>query len=126
MTIVYSVVVALHVVSFAFCAGPVLAIALAGGGISPPAAQRLIRVATFALLALLITGGYAAAVTGGAFFHTWWLRLSVLLFLVIGALLGRLRRLSRQPDSGGAMRTLGWVITVALAVVVYLMEGKPF
>jgi hypothetical protein len=126
VTIVYSVVVALHVVSFAFCAGPVLAIALAGGGISPPGTQRLVRVASFALLALLITGGYAAAVTGGAFFHTWWLRLSILLFLVIGALLGRLRRLSRQPDSGNAMRTLGWVITVALALVVYLMEGKPF
>jgi cytochrome bd-type quinol oxidase subunit 2 len=126
VTIVYSVVVALHVVSFAFCAGPVLAITLAGGGISPPAAQRLVRVASFALLALLITGGYAAAVTGGAFFHTWWLRLSLLLFLVIGALLGLLRRLSRQPDSGSAMRTLGWVITVALALVVYLMEGKPF
>ena len=126
MTIVYSVVVALHVVSFAFCAGPVLALTLAGGGVSPPAAQRLVRVASFALLALLITGGYAAAVTGGAFFHTWWLRLSILLFLVVGALLGRLRRLSRQPDSGSAMRTLGWVITVALALVVYLMEGKPF
>lgn len=126
MTIVYSVVVALHVVSFAFCAGPVLAITLAGGGISPPAAQRLVRVASFALLALLITGGYAAAVTGGAFFHTWWLRLSILLFLVVGALLGRLRQLSRQPDSGSAMRTLGWVITFALALVVYLMEGKPF
>jgi hypothetical protein len=126
VTIVYSVVVALHVVSFAFCAGPVLAITLAGGGISPPAAQRLVRVASFALLALLITGGYAAAVTGGAFFHTWWLRLSILLFLVIGALLGRLRKLSRAPDSGSVMRTLGWVITVALALVVYLMEGKPF
>jgi len=127
VTIVYSVVVALHVVSFAFCAGPVVALTLAVGGMSPPAAQRLVRVASFALLALLITGGYAAAVTGGAFFQTWWLRLSILLFLVIGALLGLLRRLSRQlPGSGGAVRTLGWVITVALALVVYLMEGKPF
>ena len=126
MTIVYSVVVALHVVSFAFCAGPVLAIALAAGGISSPAVQRLVRVASFALLALLITGGFAAAVTGGAFFQTWWLRLSILLFLVIGALTGRLRRLSRQPGSEGAMRRVGWAITVALALVVYLMEGKPF
>jgi cytochrome bd-type quinol oxidase subunit 2 len=126
VTIVYSVVVALHVVSFAFCAGPVLAITLAGGGISPPAAQRLVRVASFALLALLLTGGYAAGVTGGAFFRTWWLRLSMLLFLVVGALLGGLRRLSRQSDSGSAMRTLGWIITLALALVVYLMEGKPF
>ena len=126
MTIVYSVVVALHVVSFAFCAGPVLAIALAAGGISSPAVQRLVRVASFALLALLITGGFAAAVTGGAFFQTWWLRLSILLFLVIGALTGRLRRLSRQPGSEGAMRRVGWTITVALALVMYLMEGKPF
>ena len=127
MIFAYSLLVALHVVSFAFCAGPVLAITLVGGGISPPATGRLVRVASFALLALLITGGYAAAVTGGAFFHTWWLRLSILLFVVIGALLGRLRKLSRQlPGSGNAMRTLGWVITVALAGVVYLMEGKPF
>ena len=122
----YSLIVALHVVSFAFCAGPALALALVPGGLSPPAVQRLSRVASFGLLALLLTGIAAVAMTGPAFIHTWWLRLSGILFLVIGGLLGWLRRSTRTPGSGNRMRTLAWVVVLALAVVVYLMEAKPF
>ena len=122
----YSALVALHVVSLAVCAGPALALALVPEGISPSAAQRLVRVASLGLLGLLVTGGAAVAMTGPAFLHTGWLRLSALLFLIIGALTGRLRRLTRQPGSARAVRTLGWAITLALALVVYLMEGKPF
>lgn len=126
MTVAYSLLVALHVVSLVFCAGPVLTLALVPGGLAPSAAQRLTRVASFGLLGLLLTGGAAVAMTGPAFIHTWWLRLSVLLFLVIGALTGRLRRLTRGPGSASGVRPLAWTITFALALVVYLMEGKPF
>lgn len=122
----YSLVVALHVVSLSFCAGPVLALAVVPGELSPAAAQRLSRVASFGLLGLLLTGGAAVAMTGPAFVHTWWLRLSGVLFLVIGGLTGWLRRLTRTPGSGSRVRTLAWAITVALALVVYLMEAKPF
>ena len=73
---VYYLVVALHVVSLSFCAGPVLALAVVPGELSPSAAQRLSRVASFGLLGLLLTGGAAVAMTGPAFVHTWWLRLS--------------------------------------------------
>jgi hypothetical protein len=121
----YSLLVALHVVSLLFCAGPLLAVALAPE-MGPAAAQRLTRVASFALLALLLTGGAAIAMTGPAFIHTWWLRLSLILFVVIGALTGRLRRLTREPGSPGAVRRLAWVTTLALVLVVYLMEAKPF
>lgn len=126
MTALYSLLVALHVVSLVSCAGPVLALALVPWGLSPPAAQRLSRVANFGLLGILLTGGAALAMTGPAFIHTWWLRLSVLLFLVIGALTGRLRKLTRDPASASKLRPLAWAITIALALVVYLMEGKPF
>jgi hypothetical protein len=126
MSVAYSLLVALHVLSLIFCAGPVLALALVPGELSPPAAQRLSRVASFGLLGILLTGGAALAMTGPAFVHTWWLRLSVLLFLVIGALTGRLRRLIRNARSASGVRPIAWAITVALALVVYLMEGKPF
>ncbi len=122
----YSLVVALHVVSFAFCAGPALGLALVPGELSPSGVQRLSRVASFGLLGLLITGIAAVAMTGPAFIHTWWLRLSGILFLVIGGLLGVLRRSTRSPDSASRVRTLAWIAIVALAVAVYLMEAKPF
>jgi hypothetical protein len=122
----YSLLIALHVVTLVFCAGPVLTLALVSGALSPPAAQRLTRVASFGLLGLLVTGGVALAMTGPAFIHTWWLRISVLLFLLIGALTGRLRRLTKDAGSASRVRPLAWAITVALALAVYLMEGKPF
>ena len=122
----YSLIVALHVVSLTFCAGPVLALALVPGELSPLAAQRLSRVAGFGLLGVLLTGGAAVAMSGPAFIHTWWLRLSGVLFLVIGALLGRLRKLTREAGSASGVRAVAWTITLALVLVVYLMEGKPF
>jgi hypothetical protein len=125
MIFAYSLLVAVHVVSFLFCAGPLLALALAPD-MGPSAAQRLTRVASFGLLALLVTGVGAIAMTGPAFIHTWWLRLSLILFLVIGALTGRLRRLTREPGSAGAVGRLARVTTLALVLVVYLMEAKPF
>src|SRR4029450_11054624 len=57
VTALYSLLVALHVVSLVFCAGPVLALALVPGGLARPAAQRLSRVANFGLLGILLTGG---------------------------------------------------------------------
>jgi hypothetical protein len=123
---VYSLVVALHVVSLSFCAGPIIALALGSGELSPSVQLRLSRVASFGLLGLLLTGIAAVAMTGPAFVHAWWFRVSIVLFLVIGGLSGWLRRLTRTPGSGDRVRTVAWIITVGLALVVYLMEGKPF
>jgi len=122
----YTLVVWLHVVSLMVCAGPVLVLALASEGISPPLAQRLAMVSGLGLLGLLLTGATAVAMTGPAFVQTWWLRLSGILFLVIGALTGRLRSATRKPGSARVIRSLGWTITAALVLVVYLMEAKPF
>ena len=122
----YSLVVALHVVSLLFCAGPLLALALVPGELPPLAVQRLSRVSSFGLLGILLTGVAAVAMTGPAFVHTGWFRVSVVLFVIIGGLTGWLRRLTRKPGSGNRVRTLAWTITAALALVVYLMEGKPF
>ena len=122
----YSLVVALHVVSLLFCAGPVVALAVVPGELSPSVGQRLSRVASFGLLALLLTGIGAIAMTGQAFVHTGWFRVSGVLFLIIGGLTGWLRRLTRTPGSGNRVRTVAWVITAGLVLAVYLMEGKPF
>ena len=106
--------------------GPVLALAFVPGELSPSAARRLSRVASVGLVFLLLTGAAALAMTGPAFVHTGWFRVSGVLFLVIGGLLGWLRRSTRTPGSGNRVRTLAWVVVLALAVVVYLMEAKPF
>lgn len=117
----YLLVVALHVISFLFAGGPVLALALVP--LPPETARRLAFIAGFGLLGLLVTGVGAVAFTGGALGHFTWLRVSVGLFFVIGALMGRLRAVAKRA---GAVQPLAWAITSALAVVVYLMEAKPF
>jgi len=122
----YAWLVVLHVMSVVAFAGPVLVLALVADGVSAPASQRLVRVAGLGLLVVLVTGVGAIALTGGALGELWWVRLSVLLFLVIGALTGRLRGALRSPGSRGAVRPLAWAITVVLGAVVYLMEAKPF
>ena len=122
----YPWVVVLHVLSVLACTGPVLALALVSEGVSAPAAQRLVRISSIGLLGVLVTGVAAIALTGGELAQLWWLRLSVLLFLVIGALTGQLRRALRRAESRGAVRRLAWAITGALCLVVYLMEAKPF
>ena len=121
----YPWVVVLHVLSVLAFAGPVLALALVSEGVSGPAAQRLVRISSIGLLGVLVTGVAALALTGGELAQLWWLRLSVLLFLVIGALTGQLRRALRRAESRGSVRRLAWAITVALCLVVYLMEAKP-
>ncbi|MFT3836285.1 MAG: hypothetical protein QM723_04735 [Myxococcaceae bacterium] len=107
--------------SFLFAGGPVLALAL----VPMPAetARKLAFIAGFGLLGLLVTGVGAIALTGGALGQLTWLRVSMGLFLVCGALMGRLRGVAKR---GGAVRPLAGVITGVLAVVVYLMETKPF
>jgi len=121
----YSLLVALHVMGAVMSAGPVLAIAVAPPSVSMPVTQRLLRTSSLGLLVLLVTGASALAMTGGALAHSWWLRLSLLLFLLLGALTGALRRAARLEGSGARTRRLAWWITAITALVVYLMEAKP-
>ncbi len=122
----YLLVVALHVMGVVLAAGSVLAVALVPEALSPAAVQRLATLASVGLAALLLTGAVAIGITGGELGRAWWLRVSFLLFLVVGALTGRLRRSARAGKSPGALRRLSWSITGVMCLVVYLMEAKPF
>ena len=122
----YLLLVAAHVVSVLFCAGPMLAVALAPELPSSPALRRLALVSSIGLLVLLLTGVGAVAMTGAAFVHAWWLRLSVLLMIFAGALTGRLRSVAKRSGSARTMRSLAWMISAALILAVCLMEVKPF
>ena len=122
----YLLLVAGHVVSVLFCAGPMLAVALAPELPPSPALRRLALVSSIGLLGLFLTGVGAVAMTGAAFVHSWWLRLSVLLMLLVGALTVRLRRVAKKPASARTTRSLAWTITAALILAVCLMEVKPF
>lgn len=122
----YLLMVAIHVMGVVLAAGSVLAVALVPEALSPGGVQRLATMASVGLAALLLTGAVAIAMTGGELGRAWWLRVSFLLFLVVGALTGRLRRSARAGKSAGALRRLSWSITGMMGLVVYLMEAKPF
>ena len=122
----YLLVVALHVMGVVLAAGSVLAVALVPEALSPAAVQRLATLASVGLAALFLTGAVAIGMTGGELGRAWWLRVSFLLFLVVGALTGRLRRAARAGKSPGTLRRLSWSITGMMGLVVYLMEAKPF
>ena len=107
----YLLVVALHVMGVVLAAGSVLAVALVPEALSPAAVQRLATLASAGLAALFLTGAVAIGMTGGELGRAWWLRVSFLLFLVVGALTGRLRRAARAGRSPGALRRLSWSIT---------------
>lgn len=130
----YPFVVALHVLTAVLGIGPVAALALAapsGGSLAPDTARQLRRLATVAqpsLGVMLLTGIVLVAATRGAFASAWWLRISVLLFLVLGAAIGRLRSVLGKAEAGAApasVRGSAWVIAGLVAAIVVLMVAKP-
>jgi hypothetical protein len=86
-------IVPLHAVFATLGVGPVVAVVLRARGDEAGARadlRRLVRWTSFGLLALLVTGGVALrGGAGTAFLGMWWLRVSVTLFVVLGALVGR-------------------------------------
>jgi hypothetical protein len=82
---------------------------------------------------MLLTGILLDIAAGGAFRHLWWFRGSALLLVATGALHAQARRALRsgltQQSEDVALRRIEWIaytMCVLVALIVVLMEVKPF
>jgi hypothetical protein len=96
--------------------------------------RPLLRLSAFSLAGMLVTGVIMIFVAGGGFHRAWWLRLSVLLLVVTGALHARARRaLKTEPASEHDARLaiqrverIAYAMSLLIATITVLMELKPF
>jgi len=93
----------------------------------------LLRYSAVSLGAMLATGVLMDVVTGGTFHDWWWFRGSALLFVAIGALHARARRMIRTgfgaDDRNAVLRRIeriAYGMCVLVAAITVLMEAKPF
>jgi hypothetical protein len=94
----------------------------------------LLRAVQVGLLVMLLTGGLIDLSAAGAFHKTGWFRASVVLLVVLGAALGRVRAALRRGFTPGGVREnalarveqWGWAMCALVAMIVVLMQMKPF
>jgi hypothetical protein len=138
----YPSLLALHVVVAVLGLGLIAAVAVvaatarrAGRGLTDVAAwlTPLLRFSAISLGVMLATGALLDFAVGGAFNQRWWFRGSALLLVATGVLHARARSALRTvPASGGGDAALRRVERIAygmcllIAVIVVLMEAKPF
>lgn|GEM_PF-454266 len=123
----YLLAICIHVVFALLGAGPVAALAASLGpdGPSPATARALLRLATWSLVIVLVTGLAMVGLTGGAIAKGWWFHLSSTLFLAVGALVGVASAKLRKTGDVGAARTLTRIATALVVVIIVLMQAKP-
>jgi hypothetical protein len=147
MTAFYIPVLIAHVLVAVLGLGSILAIAVvaatarrvgpgstgAAMGVAP-----LLRVSTFGLLSMLVTGVLLDFAAGGAFHARWWFRGSGLLLIATGILNGLARRTVRpmltnanagDGSKDAALRRVQQItygMCVLIAAITVLMVVKPF
>jgi hypothetical protein len=136
-----AVALSIHVVTSILGLGQVAGIAVlassmpAGASALPSiwtALQRLARGATWSLPVMLLSGALLEYSVAWGHHTEWWFRLSFVLFLALGALLGATRRALRRLDSatdagplqGVARRA--WAMCAVVAIIAFLMAAKPW
>jgi hypothetical protein len=88
----------------------------------------LASITSWSLVLLLLTGALAMYFGTTVFLGMWWMRISIVLFVALGALIGQVRLAARRgnPASLGRIEWLAWTMCALLFAIVVLMEGKPF
>ena len=133
----YSTSVFLHVLAAILGLGPLAALAVVSSSPAPsmPVERfaQLLRLVGWGLVAMLATGVLIVHQTHGALGQTGWVRVSLGLFVVLGALHGIVRRrLKRSRDATPsvalprALSPLLWAMCALVAAITYLMEAKPW
>ena len=95
-------------------------------------ARRLARGTSWSLIVMLLSGVLLEYLAGGVHGGMWWLRISFLLFLACGALLGMIQRALRRGSAAGDDAVLGgvlvraWIVVALVAVIASLMQLKPW
>lgn len=134
----YSAVVWLHVVTAILGLGPLTTLAVvttwpSSPPFPPERIAQFLRIMGWSLLGVLVSGCVIIALTRGALGHTQWMRVSFGLFLLLGFLQGRARRvLRRVPRTAPAvplpksLSRILWAMCAVVAAITYLMEAKPW
>ncbi len=135
----YSFVEAIHVIVAVGGLGQLVVVSLIAGNPdwgSAALVKRLLTAGSGSLVVMLLTGIWLLALESWNFTHTGWFGVSMLLFLAMGALLGISRGTLKKIDSSGVpfskspmlgkLRTLSTLASIALILIVFLMEAKPF
>jgi uncharacterized membrane protein len=94
----------------------------------PPTAQRLLRRLSWSLLLVVLSGMGLVTFTHGALGQTRWVRAAFALSLLLGLLLGLLRRAVRacSAEKGSArVRLLVLISSAVLLFILFLMVVKP-
>lgn len=134
---IYTLMMFIHLLTSVLGIGQIAAIAVVSVAAAPGTAQvaqavttslvRLTRAATWSILVMLVTGVAINLELNRAYDRTWWFRISTLLLLLLGYLLGRTQRALRKADEGFLARvaTLGKVMCALVVLIVALMAIKP-
>lgn len=133
----YSTIVFLHVITAILGLGPLTVLAIGSARPTVPLPwdriARTLRLVGWSLAAMFATGAWLIGLSHGALGETGWVRASVGLFLLLGALHGmarrQLRKLRSAPSptpSTTALAVLLLSMCAAIAAITYLMEAKPW
>jgi len=133
----YSTLVCLHVLTAILGLGPISALAVVSSAPIPALPidrfARLLRGVGWSLGLMLVTGIMIVAQTHGALGKTGWVRVSLGLLVVLGALQGLVRRqvnrCQQAVPPGPLPRAVGpllWMMCAIVAAITYLMEAKPW
>jgi uncharacterized membrane protein len=96
--------------------------------------RPLLRLSAFSLAVMLISGVVMVSSAGGGFHGAWWVRASVLLLLVTGALHGLARRALRTAPTNDdeaklvlrRVERMAYGMSSLIATITVLMELRPF
>jgi hypothetical protein len=134
----YPVALSIHVVTAILGLGQVAGIASlassaqAEAPVAPAtwnALGRLARGTNWSLALMLLSGVLIDYSVGGGYHEAWWFRLSIGLWLVLGAISGRTRRALRKRESARPLQGVvrgAWSMCAIIAVIAVLMEVKPW
>jgi hypothetical protein len=130
----YSIVLSIHVITAILGLGQLAAVTVlttSGSSLQLLPLQRIMRLVIWSIAVMLVTGCILAGLVRGAFEQAWWLRLSLILFFLLGFLHSRVRRALRtagpvlDPDLMRRVNRLLWAMCLCVAAITYLMQAKP-
>jgi uncharacterized membrane protein len=134
----YAIVAALHVIAAVGGLGQISAVGVMTRRpewASVPLMRHLFKSIGGTLIVMLLTGLALLWLSDWVYEHTWWFRISFILFLALGAFHGiaqaTLKKIPESTSLSSAaqlpkLRTMTLLMNIALIVMVYLMEAKPF
>ena len=101
---------------------------------NPVIMSRILKAAGGGLILMLLSGLGLLWLSDWMYMHSWWLRISTLLFIAMGALHGIASATLRKGTVNGVvsnealakLKGLAAGLSLTLALIILLMEAKPF